>query len=90
MSYAIVVTQLVYDSELDGDDQDYRPEGVYSVEAKNEDMALDIFHEAVPIACLDDYDIQVFEYKGEVKPLIFSDYFKKLNKTKKGRSNETN
>jgi hypothetical protein len=64
--FIITVHQLVSDHRLDPDDLDYRPEGAYSVEATDIENALDIFHSSVPVACLDDYEIDVIEFKGEL------------------------
>lgn len=48
-------------SQLDEDDQKRQPQGVYQYEAKDEDGALDQFHNEIPISCLDDYQIEVRE-----------------------------
>lgn len=59
----ISVRQLVEDSQLDHDDLHDDPKGKYGVvvRATNEDeakeLALDEFHDRIPIAVLDDFDI---------------------------------
>jgi hypothetical protein len=61
----ISVVRLVPIDELDHDDRCDRPWGEYEyqVKASNVDdakeQALSEFHGAVPIACLDDFDISV-------------------------------
>lgn len=61
----IEVKQLAPNSELDADDKAENPSGVWdiNVQANNKEQAeefgLDEFHETVPIAVLDDFDISV-------------------------------
>lgn len=59
--FKIIVTQLVENEELCHDDIETDPSGEYEYTAKNEDEALDQFHLEIPIACLDDYDIDCVE-----------------------------
>jgi hypothetical protein len=57
MKYRITVTQI--DDLSDVDDQADNPAGVYDVDADTEDGALDLFHQTVPIGCLEDFDIAI-------------------------------
>jgi hypothetical protein len=57
-TFKVTVTQIVPDEELDGDDTDTNPKGTYTYEARDEEDALDQFHETVPVSCLDDFDIE--------------------------------
>lgn len=54
---------LVSGTPTDHDDLDTDPRGVHNFEANNEEEALDEFHATVPIACLDDFEIEVVEVK---------------------------
>lgn len=59
----VTVTSLVRWDERDFDDQQDDPCGnhTFDVEADNKEAAgekaLDVFHDTIPIACLDDFDI---------------------------------
>lgn len=67
-AYPIVVTvtraEGVKDEDLDPDDREQHPEGTYTypIEAVNlraaKEQALDAFHSSVPIALLENYDIE--------------------------------
>lgn len=55
-----------YKVTVTGEPTDYEdarsnPNGIYTVNAKSYEDALDEFHATVPIACLEDFDIDVFE-----------------------------
>lgn len=56
--YKIVVIQIV-DELSDCDDKESSPEGAYHVHAKDEDGALDWFHENIPIGALEDFGISI-------------------------------
>ena len=68
--FKITMTQLVDDDELDSDDRaehgEHGVDGTFEasvIEADTEEHALDEFHASVPIAVLDDYDIDCEEVK---------------------------
>lgn len=60
-TFKITVTQLVPDSELDHDDKEENPAGEHIRRSATQDEAMDDFHNSVPIACLDDFDITIEE-----------------------------
>lgn len=60
-TYKITVKQIVPEEELAREDRDENPTGEYEHRAENEDEALDEFHAEIPIACLDDFDIEIEE-----------------------------
>jgi len=66
-TYIITVHQTTSDHRLDPDDLDYRPEGGYIIEAVDPEAALDIFHDTIPIACLEDYNIEWIELKQDLR-----------------------
>jgi hypothetical protein len=66
--FVIAVHQVTSDHLLDEDDLDYRPEGAYIITATDIENALDIFHATIPIACLDDYEVDAIELKTEISP----------------------
>ena len=58
--FLITVTQV--SNELHRpDDRDNNPAGEYFWDAEDSDKALNEFHAAVPIGCLDDFDIDIEE-----------------------------
>ena len=57
MEYKIIVSQIVDHDDLHPDDLGSDPTGEYIYEADNEENALDMFHDDVPISCLDNYEI---------------------------------
>lgn len=66
--YTITVTQTCAPGDLDHDDRsefgEHEAGDVVRTEectARSEDDALDRFHDETPIACLDNYDIQIEE-----------------------------
>lgn len=62
-TYSIKVVRLVPVEKLDFDDREYRPEGLYTIDARNEEVALDEFHLNIPISCLEHFSITVAEEK---------------------------
>lgn len=64
--FIVTVYQTSSDHKLDPEDLDYRPEGAYLVAAEDTEEALDRFHEIIPIACLEDYEVDAIEFKGEL------------------------
>jgi hypothetical protein len=65
--YEIVVKQLVPDQELDHDDREEDVPGKYYFDGNTEDEALDKFHAEVPIACLDDFEIEAHQIFPELE-----------------------
>ena len=63
MKYKITVKQLVKNHQLDYDDREENPSGVYFQTAENKDDALDDFHFTVAISCLDHFKIDIEEVK---------------------------
>lgn len=59
--YRIEVTQTVGNHELDPDDRIDNPSGVHHFYSDSEEHALDDFHSTIPIACLEDFDIDCME-----------------------------
>lgn len=61
--YAIKVRRIVDVDRLIKEDRDEWEQivGIHRFEAENEDHALDEFHETIPIACLDHFEIEVIE-----------------------------
>ena len=59
MKFKITVKQLVKNELLDAEDKYSSPKGIYHIEASNKEEALDIFHDNTPIACLDDFSIEI-------------------------------
>ena len=57
MLFKITVSLITDHDLLDPDDRASDPTGEYEYDAANEDEALDMFHEDVPISCLDNYEI---------------------------------
>jgi hypothetical protein len=57
--YIIKVTPLVTEELLDYDDRLDLEELTtpFEIEAKSKKEALDVFHECIPIACLEDFEI---------------------------------
>ena len=60
-TFIVQATCVVAKDTLDHDDKlDFNwITEPYEVEAENEDAALDSYHGNIPIACLDDFDIDV-------------------------------
>lgn len=58
MKYHITVC-LVAERPSDADDLANNPAGTYAIEAADKDQALDEFHAAVPIGCLEDFRVYV-------------------------------
>jgi hypothetical protein len=56
-AFKITLRQTVPDSALHKPHYDRGIAGEYPIEAESEDAALDAFHASVPIACLDDFEV---------------------------------
>lgn len=62
--YVITVKQLVATEDLDPADRDDSPAKYrYGVKAHHEEEALDFFHECVPVAILNHFDIEAHEWE---------------------------
>lgn len=61
--YQITVKQIAPNAKLHYEDKRSNPKGIYHIRAGNEEEALDEFHETVPIACLDDFEITLERMK---------------------------
>ena len=76
MLFKITVKQL--SKNLDAEDKYSSPKGIYSIEAPDQESALDIFHDNIPISCLDDFSIEIKTIKEESQKKI--DYYENLLK----------
>lgn len=57
-NFGIIVAQRVLTRLLSKqDDRANNPRGCYEISAPSEERALETFHNDVPIACLDDFEI---------------------------------
>ena len=63
--WTITVKKLVRVKDMDSDDRIFRPDGVWTQLATCKESALDLFHLNVPIACLDDFEINIEEEKDK-------------------------
>lgn len=62
--FRVIVEQLVADEKLlRAEDRQTKPAGRYLYAAGDPQQALDRFHQEIPIACLDDFKIEVEPYR---------------------------
>jgi hypothetical protein len=64
--WVIIVSQVTKELS-DADDRADQPAGAYLWEGNTEDEVLDDFHAAVPIGCLDDFEISVHQIRNSYK-----------------------
>jgi hypothetical protein len=57
--YLVTVEALVPRELMDADDRNEMIAGTYLIGEKDEEAALDYFHNHIAIACLDDFDINI-------------------------------
>ena len=81
-NFCITVSQIAYELGCIGD-QIERPDGVYYFGAESKDAALDDFHRTLPIACLDDFRVEI-EGIGTERALEFFRMHLECNKKRCG------
>jgi hypothetical protein len=57
--FRITVTAIDPDGPSEWEDRNTPPNGIYEYYACCKEGALDVFHHSVPIACLEDFNIDV-------------------------------
>lgn len=73
-----VVKAIVSDDERSCDDKETPPDGTYFYDIEHDDqdaaheLAKDIFHSTIPIAVLDDFDIEVTSEEKEATDEVMS------------------
>ena len=81
-NFCITVTQIAKEPERI-EDQIGRPDGIYYFSAESRSVALDDFHMSVPLACLDDFRIEIQEIDAG-KALEFFKMYLEHNKKRCG------